>query len=57
MAKSGKILKRKIITYVVTVVVTILVMVFLLMYMQTKGQAEYQKNMSLQPLLDEIVRT
>lgn len=56
MAKSGKVLKRKIITYVVTVVVTILVMVFLLMYMQTKGQAEYQKNMSLQPLLDEIVQ-
>lgn len=55
MAKVSKVLKRKVTTYFVTVVVTIVVMAGLLLFMQTRGQEEYQKNMSLLPLLDEVV--
>ena len=55
MANTRKVLKRKVITYIVTVLVTVVLMIGLLSFMQTRGQAEYQKNMSLLPLLDEIV--
>ena len=55
MANTRKVLKRKVITYIVTVLATVVLMIGLLSFMQTRGQAEYQKNMSLLPLLDEIV--
>lgn len=58
MAKNKKprsLIRRKLFSYVLTVLVTIAIMIVLLHYMQSKGQAEYQKNMSLIPLLDEVV--
>lgn len=53
--KHHSILRRKLIRYAVTVLTTIVLMIVLLNYMQSKGQAEYQKNMSLVPLLDEVI--
>ena len=57
VANAKKILKRKVVTYVLTIAVTIVLMFGLLSYMQTRGQADYQKKMSLQPLLDEVVES
>ena len=57
MAKDKKkknILRRKLFGYVFTVTTTIVLMIGVLYWMQTQGQAEYQKKMSLVPLLDEV---
>lgn len=52
--KKNNLLKKKLIAYVITVLITLAVMFTLLSWMQTRGQAEYQKNMSLVPLLNEV---
>lgn len=52
--KGRNILRNKLIAYTVTVVATIVLMFFNIYYMQTRGQQEYQKVSSLQPLLDEV---
>ena len=52
--KKKNLLTRKLVRYLITIIVTLALMVVVLYYMQTKGQAEYQKNMSLVPLLDEV---
>lgn len=52
--KKNNLIKKKIIRYATVCVVTIIMMIVVLYYLQTKGQAEYQKRMSLVPLLNEV---
>ena len=53
--KRMRALTFKLVAYGVTIVMTILLMIMILSQIQTRGQEEYQKKMSLIPLLDEIV--
>ncbi len=59
MAGNGKHLKsmrRKLIAYVLTIVITMVLMISALSWMQSRGHEEYQKNMSLLPLLEEMTK-
>ena len=49
-------LKVKLFAYIITVVLTVAVMIQALYQIQTRGQEEYQKNMSFVPLLDEVIK-
>ena len=53
--KRMRALTGKLVAYAVTIVITVLLMIMILAQIQTRGQEEYQKKMSLVPLLDEIV--
>ena len=53
--KRMRALTFKLVAYSVTIIMTILLMIMILAQIQTRGQEEYQKKMSLVPLLDEIV--
>ena len=52
--KRMRALTFKLVAYSVTIIMTILLMIMILAQIQTRGQEEYQKKMSLEPLLDEI---
>ena len=44
----------KLVAYIAIIIMTVLLMIMILSQIQTRGQEEYQKMMSLTPLLGEI---